>query len=73
MSRLSAQAVVGEKLLKGLGVSATYLIDWSRVSLWDGASERYPGTWTQAAIKACVYRPAQRPDALIRPVGRFAQ
>ena len=49
MTRLSAQAVVGEKLLKGLGVSAIYLIDSSSVSLWDGASETHPGTRTWAA------------------------
>ena len=56
MSRLSAQAVVGEQLLKGLGVSTIYLIDSSSVSLWDGASETHPGTRTWAAIKwhACI-------------------
>lgn len=56
MSGLTAQAVVGEKLLKGLGVSAIYLIDSSSVTLWDGASESHPGTRTWAAIKwhACV-------------------
>lgn len=56
MSQLSAQAMVGEKLLKGLGVSGLYLIDSSSVSLWDGARESHPGTWTWAAIKwhACL-------------------
>ena len=56
MSRLAMEAIAGHELLKKLGVSGIYLIDSSTVSLWDGVKERYPGTWTTAAIKwhACV-------------------
>ena len=56
MKRLASTAIVGESVAKQLGVSGIYLIDSSSVSLWDGIKEKYPGTWTTAAIKwhACV-------------------
>ena len=56
MSRLATESIAGKELLEKLKVSGIYLIDSSTVSLWDGVKERYPGTWTTAAIKwhACV-------------------
>jgi putative transposase len=55
VSRLMAQMAMtslhGVDLLTGLSVSQILLIDSSSISLWDGAQEEFPGTWTHAGIK----------------------
>lgn len=51
MRRLRAMSLVEEAMLEKLGVKAIYLVDASVISLWDGARQRFPGTWTTAAIK----------------------
>jgi hypothetical protein len=51
MNRLRATVMVGEEILSKLGVSSIELMDSSSITLWDGASESYPGTRTNAGIK----------------------
>lgn len=51
MSRLTREVVAGQALLKALKVEGIYLLDSSTVTLWHGARQAYPGTWTTAAIK----------------------
>ncbi len=52
MIKLSHGAFHGSKaILLQLGVSDVLLVDSSTISLWDGASENFPGTRTNAGIK----------------------
>lgn len=51
MTRLASESLVGKSLLEHLSVKGIYLLDSSSISLWNGAQQSYPGTWTTAAIK----------------------
>ncbi len=51
MQKLPAQALIGSEILDKLSVSRIRLVDTSIISLWDGASGSYPGTFMNAGIK----------------------
>jgi hypothetical protein len=51
MEQLKSSANVGEEILKGLGVSAIWLVDSSSITLSPEAKHAYPGTRTEASIK----------------------
>jgi len=51
MSQLSGGVLVGAEILSLLGVSGIFLVDSSSFTLWDGAKNDYPGTFTTASIK----------------------
>ena len=51
MTQLCQKAGYGTGLLKQLGVSGMQLVDSSSFTLWDGLSERFPGTLMSAGIK----------------------
>ena len=51
MSHLSGGMLFGAEILSLLGVGGIFLVDSSSFSLWDGAKQDYPGTFTTAGIK----------------------
>jgi len=51
MSQLSGGMLVGAEVLSSLGVTGIFLVDSCSFTLWDGAKEDYPGTFTEASIK----------------------
>lgn len=51
MQKLPTQALIGADILDKLGVTHIRLVDASIMTLWDGASASYPGTFMTAGIK----------------------
>ncbi|MGK5091690.1 hypothetical protein WDW89_06690 [Deltaproteobacteria bacterium TL4] len=51
ISKLSGCLMIGSEILPILGISGILLVDSSSFTLWDGAKNAYPGTFTNAAIK----------------------
>ncbi len=51
MSELTTTVLVGNQILKPLGVAAIFVIDSSTITLWESAKDRFPGTGAAAGIK----------------------
>jgi len=51
MTQLSGGMLIGPEILPLLGVSGVFLVDSSSFTLWGGAKNDYPGTFTTAGIK----------------------
>ena len=55
MSKLGQSiSIFGKASLSQLGISDILLIDSCTITLWDGASDKYPGTRTAAGKMACL-------------------